>query len=260
MTHRALIICTLLLGALCLGAGAAPPARAISRDTQLRTAFMAIRGLIDRQGAAHFSTYPLPAKVRPGRLGAGWWPADPWTGAPISPGTTRGRYRYRVDADRRHYTLVGYLGGGRKLVLAGGMSRSLMRAYDHRGEEGLNLIRQYVEAYLLRHGSYPLPSDVSATGAVGSEPVRRYWPSNPWDHLPVAQRGDRGSFAYEVAADRSSYVLRLHRALKPDYILGSGATAAAWAPSRGILSIGTYSYSPSPLVLAVTGAPGASHP
>ena len=100
------------------------------------------------------------------------------------------------------------------------MPRSIMLAYDHRSEEGINLIRQYVEDYAAAHdGVYPLPADVRADGAVGIEPQRHYWPSNPWDHVVMVQRGDRGSFSYAVAPDRSSYTLRLHRALKGDYVL-----------------------------------------
>ena len=109
------------------------------------------------------------------------------------------------------------------------MPRSIMLAYDHRSEEGINLIRQYVEDYAAAHdGVYPLPADVRADGAVGLEPQRRYWPSNPWDHFVMVQRGDRGSFAYAVAPDRSSYTLRLHRALKGDYVLTGAIVTSPW--------------------------------
>ena len=101
-----------------------------------------------------------------------------------------------------------------------------MLAYDHRGEEGINLIRQYVEDYAAEHdGRYPLPAEVDGDGAVGSG---HYWPSNPWDHYDMAQRRDRGSFAYEVSADRTSYVLRLHRALKNDYVLRGTIMTSPW--------------------------------
>ena len=104
-----------------------------------------------------------------------------------------------------------------------------MRAYDHRGEEGLNLIREYVEDHAARHdGLYPAPSDVEADGAVRLQPERRYWPSNPWDHRDMTQRGDRGSFSYTVSPDRSSYTLRLHRALKDDYVLHGSRGAGVW--------------------------------
>ena len=109
------------------------------------------------------------------------------------------------------------------------MPRSIMRAYDHRSEEGINLIRQYVEDYAAAHdGVYPLPDDVRADGPVGIEPQRHYWPSNPWDHFVMVQRRDRGSFSYAVAPDRSSYTLRLHRALKGDYVLTGTIMTSPW--------------------------------
>ena len=42
---------------------------------------MALRGLIDREGAARFFKYPRPPPSAPGSLGGSWWPTDPWTGA-----------------------------------------------------------------------------------------------------------------------------------------------------------------------------------
>ena len=115
------------------------------------------------------------------------------------------------------------------MVVSGGMPRSIVLAYDHRSEEGINLIRQYVEDYAAAHdGVYPLPAEVRADGAVGTEPRHRYWPSNPWDHFVMTQRADRGSFSYAVAPDRASYTLRLHRALKHDYVLTGMTVTSPW--------------------------------
>ena len=158
MIRRTLILCAVLLAAVCLGAGAAAPARAASPDAQMRGAIMAIRGLIDREGASSYFTYPARPNVRAGRLGGAWWPTDPWTGARLTPGHRPRPLPLHGQPDRRHYRLVGYLDGG-AVVLTGGMPKSIMLAYDHRGEEGINLIRQYVEDYAAAHdGVYPLPS------------------------------------------------------------------------------------------------------
>ncbi len=228
MIPRTLIIGAALLVAVCLDAGAAAPARAGSPNQQMREGIMALRGLIDREGAARYFKYPTRSSVRPGRLTGGWWPIDPWTGSRMHSGISRGHYIYRVSADRRRYRLTGYL-DGRTMVLRGGIPSTIMLAYDHRGEEGTNLIRQYIEDYAAAHdGLYPLPADVDADGAVGSEPAHRYWPSNPWDHADMTQRRDKGSFSYEVAPDRSSYTLRLHRALKNDYVLTGSTAAGLW--------------------------------
>jgi hypothetical protein len=189
---------------------------------------MALRGIIDRQGARRSFVYPQPAAVRPGGLDTAWWPSDPWTGGALQPGTGRGHYRYTVTTDRRRYRLVGYLNGD-SIVLAGGIPHQIRLAYDHRSEEGINLIRQYIEAYAAAHdGVYPQPSEVRADGAVGLEPNRHYWPSNPWTHAAMTQRGDRGSFAYSVAPDRASYTLRLHRALKRDYVITGSIVTSPW--------------------------------
>jgi len=218
-----------LVACIWLSAGAAAPARATTPDDAMREALMAVRGLIDRQGAAHFFEYPSRREVRQGGGLSSWWPADPWTGDPLSPGTSRGQYWYMVTRDRRRYSLTGFLGGGRTIVVSGGMPRDIMLAYDHRSEEGINLIDQYIEDYAAaHHGLYPLPADVAADGSVGLDPVRRYWPSNPWDHGMMAQRSDPGSFAYSVAPDRLSYTLRLHRSLKSDYVLGGTHVTSPW--------------------------------
>lgn len=223
-----LILGIALLAAVWLGAGAAAPARAASPDDDMREAVMALRGIIDRRGAAHFFQYPSRAELRPGVLGS-WWPTDPWSGGPLSPGETTGHYKYSTARHHRQYRLVGFLSGGRSIVVEGGMPRKMTLSYDHRGEEGINLIRQYVEDHAAAHdGVYPLPAEVAADGAVGADPVRRYWPSNPWDHAMMAQRRDPGSFTYQVAPDRLSYKLVLHRALKHDYVLTGTIVTSPW--------------------------------
>ena len=257
MIRRTLILGAALLAALS-GAGAAAPARAASPNGEMREGIMVLRGLIDRRGAAHFFTYPRASAVRPGRLGGPWWPVDPWTGTRLRPGTHRGHYDYEVTSDRHRYRLVGYL-DGRTIVLSGGMPRQIRLAYDHRSEEGINLIRQYVEAYGAIHGIYPLPAEVEAGGPVGSEPIRRYWPSNPWDHRDMTQGAGHGSFSYEVAPDRASYTLRLHRALKRDYVLVDAAATGAWQRLLASL-LGAYTYAPTVATLSVhphSGGPPA---
>ena len=147
MIRRTLIFFAALLAATSIGVGATAPTRAASPNDEMRASILALRGLIDRAGAERYFTYPRRSSVRPGRLaGRALWPDDPWTGGDLRPGTSRGRYRYTVTPDRRRYRLVGYLDGG-TVVLSGGMPRSIKRAYDHRGEEGINLIREYIEDY-----------------------------------------------------------------------------------------------------------------
>ena len=77
-----------------------------------------------------------------------------------------------------------------------------MLAYDHRSEEGINLIRQYVEDYAGAHdGVYPLPADVAATAPSASSPATLL-AQQPLGPLVMAQRRDAGSFEYAIAPDR----------------------------------------------------------
>lgn len=228
MIRRIATLTVLLAAGVLLLAGGAPAAGAGTPNDEMRQSILVLRGLIDRAGAARAFSFPLPARVQPGHLGGSQWPRDPWTGALLTPGDGRGHYRYTVTSSRRTYELVGHLDGG-AFVVRGGMPRTVRLAYDHRGEEGLNLIRQYVEQWSRSHaGRYPLPVDVADDGAVGRQPGCSYWPSNPWDHANMAQRADRGSFSYAVTADLSAYTLRLHRSLKHDYVLRGTAATDPW--------------------------------
>jgi hypothetical protein len=177
--------------------------------------------------------YPHPRSVSPaGGLPAAYWPRDPWTGRRLTPGTTRGHYVYARAGDYRSYTLTGYLSGGRTFVLRGGMPHTPKLAYDHRGKEGLGLLFQYVKTWSRSHrGRLPAPAQVAREGSVGRQRTAFTWPSNPWDHAAMQQRGDRGSFSYERSPDGKAFTLRLHRALKEDYVLeGTAASDAADRP------------------------------
>jgi hypothetical protein len=232
-----------LMAALASLAWATGSRAATSLDDQMKTATVALQAIIERQGERHLFVYPLATAVRPGsELPYSWWPRDPWTGAKLTPGRGRGHFSYQPAVGRRSYRLVGHLSGGRAFVLSGGMPHSAKLAYDHRGQEGLNLIRQYVEMWSRTHaGRLPTASQVSRDGAVGRQNGGLFWPSNPWDHGPMAQRHDRGSFAYELTDAGTSYELRLHRALKDDYVLTGPvleqAGTVAWLPVHGRLAI-----------------------
>jgi len=213
---------------VCLTAGSPATARATWRNDAMKDRVMLIRGLVDRAGATHHFRYPLPSQVCKARLAAAWWPANPWTGQPMFAGTSRGHYSYSVSSDRRAYRLVGYLGRS-TFVVGGRIPDAIVLGYDHRGEEGLNLIRQYVEQWARAHsGLYPAAQDVARGGAVNRQPGCGYWPSNPWDHAAMAQRLDHGSFTYRVTASRSAYTLSLHRARKNDYKLTGASLTDPW--------------------------------
>jgi hypothetical protein len=253
-TRFALAVVGLVVVGLSVAAARPPAARAAQSPTMaMKEAIVVIVGAIDRRGASRYFVYPTVSQVRRNGIPhAKMWPNDPWTGAPLTPGHTRGHYRYTVNRTRRHYRIVGYLGGGATCVISGGMPKSAKLAYDHRGEEGLNLIRQYVEKWARSHGDlYPPAAEVSDDGSVGRE--GGYWPSNPWDHGDMKQRSDRGSFSYKVSDDNTSYTLRLHRSLKADYVLTGSSPAAGtvsatddsrarplWRPDRWLLAMAAW--------------------
>ena len=233
-SRRALAALLVLLVALVAGAAvSAPAARAVTRDELMKTSLLALQCAIEKSGSAHMYVYPHPDSVSPaGGLASVFWPRDPWTGKRLTPGTTRGHYSYVRATDRRSYRLTGYLSGGRTFVVMGRMAHTPMLAYDHRGKEGLNLLFQYVRMWSLTHdGRLPTAAMVTREGSVGQQQRDLLWPSNPWDHGPMQQRADRGSFGYVRSADGKTFTLNLHQALKEDYVL-QGTPAQSTAGDR----------------------------
>ena len=231
MSRHAPALALLLALALVTAAALLPPdARATLRDDLMKTGLVALQAGVEKSGSAHVFAYPAAVSVQPGRtLPIAFWPRDPWTGRRITPGDTRGHYTYERAADKRSYVLTAYLSGGRTFVVRGRMAHTPMLAYDHRGEEGLNLIFQYVLMWSRAHdGRLPVADQVSRDGAVGEQKGMHLWPSNPWDHRRMEQRPDRGSFAYARSADGETFTLTLHSALRPEYVLhGNSADTAA---------------------------------
>jgi hypothetical protein len=179
---------------------AAPCADALTaKDRQMRQAVLVLRGYVDRAAGASWCEYPAASVVRRGGgLAAPIWPADPWTGAPLTPGRSRGHYAYRESPDRRSYRLTGYLSSG-TYVTSGAMSRTMKLAYDHRSREGMQLILQYVELWAEMHGGvYPPGAEVDRHAAVGEQPMMLFWPSDPWTHEPMARGSGPGSFTYAL--------------------------------------------------------------
>ncbi len=226
-SRRVLAALLILLVALTTAAALHPPAAraATTRDHLMKTSLVALQGAIEKNGAARMYVYPHPKSVSPsGGLSIAFWPRDPWAGRRLTPGTTRGHYVYTRAADYRSYRLTGYLSRGRVFVVRGRMPHTPKLAYDHRGKEGLNLLLQYVTMWSRSHaGRLPTAAMVSRGGPVGRQKRGLLWPSNPWDHGPMEQRADRGSFGYVRSADGKRFTLRLHQALKADYVLAGTA-------------------------------------
>ena len=227
-SRRAFSALLVLLVALTAGATLRAPAAfaATTRDELMKTSLLALQCAFEKGGGVNMYVYPRPSVVSPsGGLVSDFWPRDPWTGKRLTPGTTQGHYVYTRAQDYRSYQLTGYLSGGQTFTVHGGMTHTPMLAYDHRGKEGLNLLFQYVKMWSRAHdGRLPAAEMVSREGAVGQQRRSLLWPSNPWDHGAMAQRTDRGSFAYVRSADGKTFTLSLHQALKDDYVLQGTAS------------------------------------
>ena len=101
------LACALVIGA------AAPVAGALTRDAQLKQNVRLLQVYVERYAAGKGFTYPAASVVRRGGgLTAPVWPANPWTGRPMAPGTARGAYTYTLAAGGASYTLTGHLSSG----------------------------------------------------------------------------------------------------------------------------------------------------
>ncbi len=99
-------------------------------------------------------------------------------------------------ATGRSYRLTGYFQGG-SMTVTGAVPFTYMMACDHRSMEGLCQIQQYLERWVSTHsGSYPPASTVTRYGGVGKQSFVKFWPSNPWNHGPMAQSNKEGDFTY----------------------------------------------------------------
>jgi hypothetical protein len=203
-----------LLTALALTAlhAAAPPqAAAVDPSYLMKERILLLQGYIDRQAARGYWHFPKTAWVRPGgQLRVTLWPLDPWTGGYMTPGTGPGHYVYRVAGDRRSYWLTGYFQGG-AMTVTGAVPFTYMQACDHRSMEGVCLVQQYLERWASSHsGSYPPASTVTRHGGVGTQSFMRFWPSNPWNHGPMAQSSQEGDFTYSRSDDDQRYKMSVH--------------------------------------------------
>ena len=217
MRHRSSFTAAIILAVVCcvllVGAARPPAARAADsgRVYLLRERLNLLMGYIERYANQRYSYYPPVRMVRRGGgLRAPLWPRNPWTGAPMAPGSGAGSYTYTVSTRKLSCTLVGHFPGGTTSVRHE-IPYSRKMQNDHRSREGVTLIQQYIERWAGAYGGlYPLPSAVAADDAVGQQAGVGCWPSNPWVHTPMARRNAWGDFTYQVTADQSSYAITVY--------------------------------------------------
>ena len=205
---------TVLLTVLALAAFRAvapPPAAAADPGYLMKERILLLQGYIESQGAKAYWRFPKTQWVAPGgRLRAPLWPVDPWTGGAMRPGSAPGHYIYRAADDRRSYRLTGYFQGA-SMTVTGAVPFTYMMACDHRSKEGLCQVQQYLERWVSSHdGAYPPASTVTRHGGVGEQSIIKFWPSNPWNHGPMAQSTNEGDFKYSRSDDDQSYKMTAH--------------------------------------------------
>ena len=128
----------------------------------------------------------------------------------MTPGSSTGHYTYHVAGDRRSYRLTGYFRGG-SMTVTGAVPFTYMLACDHRSMEGLCQIQQYLERWVSTHrGTYPPASTVTRHGGIGKQSFVKFWPSNPWNHGPMAQSGKEGDFTYRRSDSDQRYKMSVH--------------------------------------------------
>jgi hypothetical protein len=209
MTHRPAhtIILALIvaLGVVALpsAAGAAPS----FVDTQVKANLLLLRGYIDEYAIGNSFTYPPVAVVKKGGgLVAPVWPANPWTGRTMVPGTTRGTYTYRVSATG--YALIGHLSKG-TYKLTGSVPTWMKVSPNLEAKVGVTLLATYIDQFMSDNGGQsPVPGQVTSLGAVGiGVPI---WPVNPWTGGAMTSGSAPGQFSY--AQNGASYTLSVNLA------------------------------------------------
>jgi hypothetical protein len=194
MTRRtiaALLAVTVL--ALLLGA-AAPRAEAISFvDKQVQAGGLLIQNYIDKYGMAHEFVFPDKAVVK---KGGGlpdatlMWPANPWTGKTMGPGTARGTYTYTLGAGGTSYKLVMHFSKG-GYTFRSSLPRWLKTQRDATSKQNLMLLQRYVEATAASSHVYPATGAFTKDTYAGSG-----WPLNTWTGKDMAVGTGLGDYGY----------------------------------------------------------------
>lgn len=203
---RRMIVALVAVAALALLLGAAAPrAEAISFvDKQVQAGGLLIQNYIDKYGVAHEFVFPDKSMVK---KGGGlpdatlMWPANPWTGKIMGPGTARGTYTYTLGAGGISYKLTMHFSSG-GYTFRGSMPRWLKTQRDTAGKQNLLLLQRYLEASAASSHLYP------ATGAFTKEAFASYaWPFNPWTGQAMAVSAGLGDYSYAQKNAGTGYEL-----------------------------------------------------
>jgi hypothetical protein len=203
-----------LAAAVVLGLAGPPPAVALgARDKQMKAGIALLQGYIETYAGRHGFAYPASSLVAKGRgLPAAVWPANPWTGKAMAPGTARGTYVYTVAADGRSYRLLGHLASGARYPVSGAapawVDADQTASADRQAELGARVIKGYIDQWgMLNNGTAPTAQQVSATGDVGA--LFSSWPANPYTSALMSIGSGAGDIGYTPGSN-GAYTLTAH--------------------------------------------------
>jgi hypothetical protein len=133
------------------------------------------------------------------------WPANPWTGKIMAPGSKRGNYTYSLRNGGTSYRLVVHLSRGNS-TLTGGMPKWLKTERDTGSNQNRLLLQRSIEAWAAAHaGVYPEAGTVTKT-AFGAGYV---WPVNPWTGAEMVAGDGLGDFLYKQVDGGRGYSLQV---------------------------------------------------
>ncbi len=158
-------------------ASSAPRTRGVSFvDQQVEAGILLLQGYINTQGANNGFVFPAKAIVKKGGgLVAPIWPANPWTGKIMAPGTGRGIFTYTLtSAAGTAYKLVGHLSKG-SFTVKGGTPKWLTaertQADDQITALAVRMLKGYVDIWgLQKNGAPPAQAQMTSTGDVEINP------------------------------------------------------------------------------------------
>ena len=181
-----------------------------SRVERLRERLQLIDGYLEHYANGNYSFYPTVAQVRRGGIRGRAWPANPWTGRPMKPGTAVGDFTYAVDVGRLSYTLTARYPGG-TIIVHSRVPYTRKMQNDHRSGESGELLKFFADLWARRHGGRsPSAGQMAFDAGVGSQSGISWWPHNPWTHEPMHQGTGWGDFTYGVDAHSGIFSIVVH--------------------------------------------------
>jgi hypothetical protein len=174
-----------------------------ARDAVTNANIHVIQQGVDRYARDNNDVFPPDAS--PATLGTcvDQWPANPWTGAPMSTSSSaQGDCTYSQSLFA--YTITAHLAGGaqgdvvdnwwfdRWLGIRDNLKDLCVQAHGQ-------VLKEYIDEWKAAHaGTPPTVEQMTKAGAVGA--LHAWWPANPWAASPMTNRDATGDFQYTPGA------------------------------------------------------------